>query len=404
MPDPAAAPDTLPAHRLRRASEPKRVAIIGSGPAGLEAALYSLRLGCKTWVFEREAEAAPDVRKWAHVSMFTPWASNRTPLGELMLAEAARARDQSPRPLPAPSLYPTGGELIDDYLEPLAGMLGGALLLETRVVGVGRSYLFPDERAEDPSQRETRRFRLLTRSPREERIFTADYVVDASGVTHSPRWMGVGGLPALGEMGGRGHVFTHIPDILGRDRIHFLGKRTLLVGDGASAATSAVWLSELLDKDPPASFVWAVKSSDALAVPLVPSDPLSRRDVLLKKANLLAASGHQGVEFLRKTQVEAVQYALATGRFQVTLQVDHVTRRMAFDAVIANVGFRAAPLTFERALRGEEPGFFALGARAFPADAAAIAASHAQIRDAFRTISGDMELDLYAQARRELGA
>ena len=102
-------PPEPPAHYLRRQQEPPRAAIIGAGPMGLEAALYALRLGHQVWLFEREAEIAPDVRAWAHVAMFTPWAMNRSPLGVLMLREAAKKGKTPKRPLPSKSLFPTGG-------------------------------------------------------------------------------------------------------------------------------------------------------------------------------------------------------------------------------------------------------------------------------------------------------
>lgn len=396
----------LPAYRRERQNQPPCVAILGAGPVGLEAALYARRLGLKTLLFEREPAVAADVRAWAHVSMFTHWEDVRTPLGELALREAARDARRPPA-LPRPALYPTGGQFVEKYLEPLARLLGDSLHLETRIAALGRSYLFPQEHDDDPQARQTRRFRLLTRSPREERIFTADYVLDASGVTHSPRWMGVGGLPALGEMGSRGHIFYHIPDIGGRDRIHFLGKRVLLVGDGPSAATSATLLAKLLDKDPPATLLWVSKTHAALPVPVVPRDPLPRRDVLLKKANLLAVQGkHPRLEYLPTTQVEAVDYSLSSGRFQVTLQVDHVTRRVMVDSVIANVGSRSDGHTFERALHPAEPGLFTLGSKAAACDHQdfLLPMARAQIRDAFQVICADPSLDLYAQATDALGA
>ena len=395
-------PAGLPEHRLRRLEGPPCVAILGAGPAGLEAALYAQRLGLKTLLFERDALAAPQVRSWAHVSMFTSWGDNRTPLGELALRDSDRGRFAIPRPV----LYPTGADFLTRYLEPLAFLVRDTLHTDTRVVAVGRSFMFPDEHENQPEARQARRFRLLTRTPRDERIFAADYVLDTTGITHSPRWMGSGGLPALGEMGSRGQIFSHIPDIAGRDRIHFLGKRTLLVGDGPSAATCAVALAALLDKDPPASLVWVAKTRDMLPLALTPRDPLPRRDVLLKKANLLAVGGHPRLEYLPTTQVEAVQHSLADNRFTVTLQVGHVTRRLKVDSVIAAVGSRTDTPTFERAGHPAEPGWFVLGSKA-----AACAGQdfhllglRAQIRDAFRQIMADPDLDLYAQATEALAA
>ena len=384
--------------------EPPRAAILGGGPLGLEAALYASRLGHSVWLFEREAEIAPDVRAWAHVSMFTPWAANRSPLGEMLLREAVRKEKLAVRKFPPGRLYPTGGEFLRLYLEPLAWLLGDSVLRETRVVVLGRSYLFPDEHSDDPQKRTARRFRLLARSPREERIYTADYVVDATGVTHTPRWLGAGGLPALGEMGGFRQIFHQIPDVKGRDRIHFLGKRTLLVGNGPSAATTLVDLLEVASMEPHGAVVWSTKSRAELPLPLVEHDPLPRRDTLMKKVNLLVRNGHPRLQYSPITQVEAVQHSLASNKFQVTLQVNHETQRLTVDSVVANVGYRRDAATYERVLHPEEPGIYFVGARAAGLGDFFLAEGRTQIRDAFRRISGRPDLDLYAEASEALQA
>ena len=342
--------------------EPPRAAILGAGPLGLEAALYASRLGHAVWLFEREAEIAPDVRAWAHVSMFTPWASNRSPLGEMLLREAVRKGKLTLEKFPPGRLYPTGAEFVELYLEPLARLLGESILRETRVVALGRSYLFPEEHADDPQKRAARRFRLLARSPREERIYTADYVIDATGVTHTPRWLGAGGLPALGEMGGYRQIFHHIPDVKGRDRVHFLGKKTLLVGDGPSAATAVLALLDVADMEPHGTVVWATKSRAEMPLPLIENDPLPRRDTLMKKANLLVENGHPRLQYSPITQVEAVQHSLATNKFQVTLQVNHETQRLTVDSVIANVGYREDAAAYERGAHAIKGGCGMVGA------------------------------------------
>ncbi len=384
--------------------EPPRTAVLGGGPLGLEAALYASRLGHSVWLFEREAEIAPDVRAWAHVSMFTSWAVNRSPLGEMMLREAVRKEKLAVRKFPPGRLYPTGEEFVSLYLEPLARLLGELVLCETRVVAVGRSYLFPDEHSDDPQKRTARRFRLLTRSPREERIYTADYVIDATGTTHTPRWMGAGGLPALGEMGGFRQIFHQIPDVKGGDRIHFLGKRTLLVGDGPSAATTLVDLLEVASMEPHGTVIWATKSRAEMPLPLTQNDPLTRRDTLIKKVNLLVKNGHPRLQYSPVTQVEAVQHSLANNKFQVTLQVNHETQRLTVDSVVANVGSRPNAATYERVLHPEEPGIFLVGAKASSTGDFFLTEGRTQIRDAFRQITGQPDLDLYAEASAALDA
>ncbi len=68
--------------------EPPRVAVIGAGPIGIEAALYAKACGLSVAVFDRGG-IAEHMRRWGHVRLFTPFGLNVTPLG---LEGAARAR------------------------------------------------------------------------------------------------------------------------------------------------------------------------------------------------------------------------------------------------------------------------------------------------------------------------
>jgi len=218
-------PLPIPAHRQRRQQEPPRAAIIGGGPLGIEAAHYAARLGHAVWLFEREAHIASDVRAWAHVSMFSPWPQLRSPLGELLLRESIKSEAIHLWEFPPGRIYPNGINFAHLYLEPLAKLLGASVLRETRVAAVGRSYMFPDEHAGEPEKRSARRFRILARSPLEERVYTADYVIDATGVSHTSRWLGAGGLPALGELGSRGKISTAFPMSQGKTAFIFWARK-----------------------------------------------------------------------------------------------------------------------------------------------------------------------------------
>lgn len=379
--------------RDSRQSDPARVAIIGAGPLGIEAAHYGLRAGFSVRLFERSPEIAPTIRQWEHLSLFTPWGSNRTPLGEAILQEAQKS-------LPSPAVYHTGSDLIRLYLEPLAAALPrGVLHTDTRVMGVTRAYTFRDELAGDPKSRAERRFRILTRrgGNGEERNWSADYILDCTGGGRIPAWIGAGGLPAIGELGCHNHFFHYPPDIHGRDRIHFLGKATLLVGDGPSAAGCALALAELRDIHAGTAFAWAVPSSAEMPFCCVPGDPLPRRDMLFKKANLLIKKGAPGMRFLPNTQVEAIRYLIEQEKFYVTLQVGSQTRRIVFDSVIANVGTRPQA-SFQRELISAELNIYTIGGLTRCPDGSDFLLSdgYRQIADAYRAISENPSLDLYA--------
>src|SRR3954447_15459909 len=53
-----------------------RVAILGAGPVGLEAALAVAERGWAFTVYEGASRPGGNVREWGHVRLFTPWDMN----------------------------------------------------------------------------------------------------------------------------------------------------------------------------------------------------------------------------------------------------------------------------------------------------------------------------------------
>ncbi|MEA2138000.1 MAG: hypothetical protein QOG56_1150, partial [Solirubrobacteraceae bacterium] len=106
-----------------------RIAIVGAGPIGLEAALAAARRGDDFTVYESAATVGGHVRGWGHVRTFTPWSMNVSP----------RMRDAVPG-APGGDALPTGAQLADELLEPVAATaaLRGRIRLRTRVLAIGR--------------------------------------------------------------------------------------------------------------------------------------------------------------------------------------------------------------------------------------------------------------------------
>src|SRR5881394_1032961 len=94
-------------------SKPKTVAILGAGPVGLAAAAHALERGMEPVVLEAGPAAAHAVRQWGHVRMFSPWEYNIDKAAERLLKTTGWNA-------PVASDYPTGDELVERYLEPLA--------------------------------------------------------------------------------------------------------------------------------------------------------------------------------------------------------------------------------------------------------------------------------------------
>ena len=91
----------------------RTVAIIGAGPVGLAAAAHALERGLQPVVLEAGPRVGHAVRQWAHVRMFSPWEYGVDRAAERLLASAGWNS-------PDPHQYPTGAELVERYLDPLA--------------------------------------------------------------------------------------------------------------------------------------------------------------------------------------------------------------------------------------------------------------------------------------------
>jgi glycine/D-amino acid oxidase-like deaminating enzyme len=132
------------------------LAIIGAGPVGLEAAFAALDHGFDVQVFE-QGEAGSHPLAWGHVRMFTPWRMN--------LGKHSRAHlEVTGWSAPDPEACPTGAELAEHYLQPLAHLpeLVGRIHPFMQVVHASRHGLLRGE-ASDAGTRHTRPFRLLVR-------------------------------------------------------------------------------------------------------------------------------------------------------------------------------------------------------------------------------------------------
>ena len=102
-----------------------------------------------------------------------------------------------------------------------------------------------------PALRRQHPFRLLVRDAGgRENLLHAFAVIDASGVYGQPNWAGDGGIPARGELYLAPQMSYHVDDVLGLRRERYAGKRTIVIGGGASAATVVADLATLAEQAP----------------------------------------------------------------------------------------------------------------------------------------------------------
>lgn len=234
------------------------VVVIGAGPTGLAAAAHLVDRELPVVVLEAGAHAGAAMGEWAHIRTFTPWQYIVDATAEKLLAPTGWTR-------PTDRRSPTGGDIVERYLKPLAAVLGQHVVRTgSRVVAVTRQGL---DRSRSVG-REYRPFVVRVEDGEGSRDLLARAVIDASGTWGRSNPLGAGGLPALGEDRAReaGFLVGPLPDVLGTDRDRFAGRTTLVVGMGHSAANTLVALAQLARQVEGTRIVWAIRGASARRV------------------------------------------------------------------------------------------------------------------------------------------
>jgi hypothetical protein len=364
-----------------------RIAILGAGPIGLEAALAAHELGLGFTVYEAGPEAGAHVRDWGHVRLFTPWDMNVSERMRRALPDA-----------PTGGALPSGIELAEQLIDPLAALpaLAPRIRVGARVDAVAREGLLKHEEIASP-ERGARRFRLLVSdADGGESVEHADAVIDCTGTYGNPNSLGDGGIPAPGERALGDRIERRLPrfDSEGRE---WAAGTTLLTGAGHSAQTAARALAELAREAPEVRVIWAIRSNDP-TWGAVEGDPLPERARLTGTASELARGASDAIEPRLGYVTEAL--APREGRIAVTLRngsAEEVTvdRVLALNGGVGDYSIyrqlqvhecyaTSAPMKLSAALLGAaagdcleqqshgpetltnpEPGFFILGAKSY---------------------------------------
>ena len=347
-----------------------RIAILGAGPIGLEAALYARYLGYEVDVYER-GRVTEHLQKWGHLRLYTPFGVTASPLG----LEALAAQEPGWTP-PAAEALLSGGQLAEAYYQPLAqsDLLADSIHLGTEVLAIVRGDLFKGELAGE--ERASSGFRLLltavapttaaesiaanaapTAQPGLQRFATADVVIDATGTFGKHNWLGPGGIPAIGELTAERHIQYGPADVLGRDRAEYAHRHTLLIGSGHSAAATVTALAQLGHEAPYTRVTWVVRrESEAGAGPIrrIADDPWPERDRLAQQANRLVAGEIGHLTLLDGTVVEDVEWHGGPEQFHVGLTGKHAGP-LEVDRIIANVGHRPDSRLYAELQVAEDP-------------------------------------------------
>ncbi|WP_147104316.1 FAD-dependent oxidoreductase [Nesterenkonia populi] len=298
------------------------VAVIGGGPVGLAAAAHLVEHGLEPVVVESGDHVGAAMSRWGHIRLFSPWQYN-------IDAACRRLLRSTSWTSPRPTALPTGAEVVEHYLQPLAETpeMRERVRVGTRATGISR--------AESQGADGIRPFVVDVEQEGRPRRIHARAVVDASGTWHQPNPMGRSGSPASGEHdpAAAPHLLGALPDVLGNDRSRLAGQRVLVVGSGHSAVNTLLNLAALKRHAPSTEIRWAIRGTSP--DPIYggsDADQLPERGALGQRLRRLVEGGQielltsAAVERLR-TDAEALLVSFADGR---TLSTDKLISATGF--------------------------------------------------------------------------
>lgn len=301
------------------------IAVIGAGPIGLSAAVNLLDAGLTPIVFESGDCAGSNIANWAHVRMFSPWAYNMDPTAISLLKETGWTE-------PALTDFPTGRELLDRYVLPLASheKIAPHLHLNTRVDNISRQYhdVLRNDGREDAA------FVVRVSNADGERDILVRAIIDASGTYQTPNWLGAHGIPAIGELAASSSISYGVPNILGARREQFAGKTVLVIGGGHSAYNALQDLVKLSEQAQDTRILWGIRQATVDNIVRSPkNDELQERRRLEVHIQTLLEEGK--IEVFTHIAIEKIQRD--NGKLVVH---SHSKALPPVDEIIAATGFR----------------------------------------------------------------
>ncbi len=389
--------------------------IIGAGPIGLAAAANLAERDIDFVILEAGDRVGASIRLWGHTRLFSPWRHLIDPASRRLLDAAGWIAPADE------GRTPTGRELVDDYLEPLAALpeIGSRIRFDTRVVAVTREGM---DRTRTAGREKTPfLLRVQTDDGTIEEL-TGRAVIDASGTYTSPNPLASTGLDPIGAADVDGLVLHALPDVLGADQATLTGKHTVVVGAGHSAANTLIALAELAQTEPGTRVTWLIRNPSAIRVSSSPDDELVDRAKLGSRVDQLVQTGHvnlvdsfeisrlepngHGVRLVGRRRgedafLDADVVVNATGfrpdlgmLREVRLELDDIVeapKRLAplIDPNLHSCG-TVSPHGFAE-LRHPESGFFLVGMKSYGrAPTFLLATGYEQVRSITAWLDGDM--------------
>lgn len=247
----------LPLVEIANPASALPVAVLGAGPVGLAAAARLLERGIETIILETGSTVGASLLAYGHVRLFSPWQYDVDHAMATMLGTVGWQA-------PPDAEMPLARDIVQRVLRPFSELphVAQSLRLNTRVLSIARQGFDKVK----TSGRDRAPFLINAVSDGQPVQFKARAVIDATGTWNTPNPVGANGLPAAGEREVADRIFYGIPDLLGRDRARYEGRRTLVVGAGHSAANALLGLAELARVAPTTRLAWATRSPALMRV------------------------------------------------------------------------------------------------------------------------------------------
>ncbi|TSI05749.1 FAD-dependent oxidoreductase [Lysinibacillus sp. BW-2-10] len=215
------------------------IVVIGAGPVGLAAAAHLVERGEKFLLLESGSQVGSNILQWGHVRLFSPWQYNIDKLAKKLL-------EQSGWIAPPAEQLPIGKELVELYLEPLSKLpeIKPHLLLNAKVVAISKKGLDKMKNA----GRDQSSFILYVEHQGKTQRIEAKAVIDATGTWANPTPVNADNIWTSEERALNKQIYYGIPDVQGRHKKRYLGKKVAVIGGGHSAINTILELAQLDDQ------------------------------------------------------------------------------------------------------------------------------------------------------------